>query len=91
MKKKWGSTELKLGYHHHEDRFLDRVISIISVVPRESTLTISVSTGQSVSMESEIVRVVSLSTTEISEIRRLKIGYSGSRHLKRYSFRYADP
>ena len=47
------------------DRFLNRVIS---VVLRETTFTISVSTGEPVPVESEIVTVVSLSTTEISEI-----------------------
>ena len=53
--------------------FLNRVISVISVVLTETTLTISDSTGETVSMESDIVRVVSLSTTEISEVARLKI------------------
>ena len=40
--------------------FFYRVISIISVVLRETTLTISVSTGEPVSMESEIVKMISL-------------------------------
>ena len=40
--------------------FLNRVISVISVVLGKTTLTISDSTGKTVSMESKIVRVVSL-------------------------------
>ena len=50
--------------------FLNRVISVISVVLRETTLTISDSTDEPVSIESERVRVVSLYTTEMSEIIR---------------------
>ena len=46
--------------------FFNRVISVISVVVRKTTLTISDSTGEPVSMESEIARVVSLCTTGIS-------------------------
>ena len=38
-------------------------------------------TGEPVSMESEIMRVVSLSTTQISEITRLKTRSSGSEYL----------
>ena len=57
--------------------FLYRVISFISVVLRETTLTISASTGDPISMESETVRMVSLSVMEISEITRLKIRWSG--------------
>ena len=65
-----------------EDRFFfNRVISVFSVVLKETTLTISVSTCEPVSMESEIVRVFPLSTTEISEITRLKIRSSGSGYL----------
>ena len=45
--------------------FLNRVTSVISGVLRETTLTISVSTGECVSMESEIVREDSLSTKRI--------------------------
>ena len=59
-------------YPDLEHRFLYRIISVISVVLRENTLTISVSTREPVSMESEIVRVVSFDTTEISEKTRLK-------------------
>ena len=52
--------------------FFNRVISLTSVVQRETTLTVSVSTGEPVTMESEIVRVVSLCTKEMSKITRLK-------------------
>ena len=45
-----------------------RVISIISVVLKEITFTTSVSTGEPVSIESEIMKVVSPCTTKISEI-----------------------
>ena len=71
-----------------EDRyfFIDRLTSIISVVQREITLTISDSAGETASMESEIVRVVSLCTTEISEITRLKIGCSESGYLKKNEY-----
>ena len=48
--------------------FSIRFISVIFVVQRECTLSISVSTGEPVSVESKIVRVVSLGTTEIYEI-----------------------
>ena len=57
-----------LRYQDHEDRFLNRVISGVSVVlMRETSLAIAEWTGEFVAMTSEIVRVVSLSTTEISE------------------------
>ena len=62
--------------------FKNRVISDISVLLRERTLIILDSTGKLVSMESEIVLVLSLSTTEISEITRLKIRSSWSRYLE---------
>ena len=58
-----------------------KVISVISVVLRETTLSNSDSIGESASMESEIVRVVCLSATEIYDIRRLKIRSSGHRYL----------
>ena len=48
-------------YTDSQNRIFNRVISVISVVLREITLTISDSTGEPVSIESEIVRVVSLS------------------------------
>ena len=65
---------------HPEDRFffffffqsLNRVISDMSVVLRESTLTISDSIETVSPVEPGIVRVVSVSTTEITQITRLK-------------------
>ena len=63
-----------LRYPYPEERILlNRYISVISVILRETTLTVSDSTGETVSdstgetvsKESEIVRVVFLSTTEI--------------------------
>ena len=57
--------------------FLKHVILVIPVVLRETCLTISVSIGKPVSMESEIVRVVSLTATKISEITQQKIWSSG--------------
>ena len=50
----------------------NRVILVISVVLRETTLSISDSTGETVSMDSEIVRVVFLGTNEIFKITRLE-------------------
>ena len=47
--------------------------------------SISVSTYASVSMESEIVRVVSLSKTEISEITRIKFDLRGPYTLSSWS------
>ena len=52
------------------------------MVLRETTFTVSVSTGELVSMESEIVSVFSSSATEISEITQLKIRSSWSGHLQ---------
>ena len=52
--------------------YLNSVIWDVFVVLSEITLHISDSTGVPVSMESEIMRVVSLSTMEISEITDLK-------------------
>ena len=68
--------------------FLNRVISVIFLELREATLTISVSTVDPVSMESEIVGVVSLCTMEISQITRLEIRFSGSEYLKSVFHRY---
>ena len=71
-----------LRYLDPEDRvfffFFNRVFSAISVVPRETTLTISVSTSEHVPMQSEIVRVVSLTTTKITDIPRVEIRSSGT-------------
>ena len=63
------------------DAMLLSGIRSLKIVLRETTLTFSVSTGEIVSMESQVVRVVSLSTTEISEITRLKIRSSGKGYL----------
>ena len=49
-----------------EDRTFNHVISDISIVLREATLTISDSIETVSAVESEIMRVVSLSTTEIT-------------------------
>ena len=71
-------------YSDSKDRgfFLNHFIWIISVVPRETTLSISDFTGEPVSIESETVRVVSHGTTEISEIKRLKVQSLRSKYLK---------
>ena len=61
--------------------FFNRVIPVISVVLRKTTLTISMLTGEPISTESETERVVFVSTTEITEITRLKIQSSGDRCL----------
>ena len=59
-------------YLDFEDRIFNRVISDISVVLKKTTVTISDSIETGASVDSEIVRVVSLSTTEITEITRFK-------------------
>ena len=59
-----------LRYLDTED--LNRVISDTPVVPRETTLTYSDSTETGSPVESEIVRVVSVSTMEITDITRFK-------------------
>ena len=66
--------------------FQNRVISVFFryTTGNHSPLTISVLTGEPVSMESEVVSVVSLCTTEISEITRLKIRSSWSGYLNWY-------
>ena len=61
-----------MPYQRFEHFDLNSVFSVISVVLRGSTLTFSDSTVEPVPMESEIMRVISLSTTEISEMTRLK-------------------
>ena len=66
-----------LRYPKPEDSLFYRVISVISVVQGETTLTISDSIVEPVSMESEIVRLVSLSTREIFEIAGLKSDLQG--------------
>ena len=61
-----------LRYSDSEDRKFNRVISHFSVVLREITLTILDFNEPGSPVESKTVRVVSLSTTEITEIPRLK-------------------
>ena len=56
--------------YKHEDRIFNRVISDISVVLRETTLTFSDSIEAGLPVEYEIARVVSLSSTEITDITR---------------------
>ena len=70
--------DVSLRYSDPEDRIFNRVISDISVVLREITLTISDSIETRSSIESEIVRVVSLRTTGIT---RFKNRYSGYEYL----------
>ena len=60
-------------YPNPEGQILNRVILVSSVVQRETTITITVSTGEPVSVESKTVRVVSLNTTEITGVTRFKI------------------
>ena len=55
-----------------EDRIFNRVISDISIVLTETTLSISDSIETISSVESEMVRVVSSSTTAIVETSRVK-------------------
>ena len=56
----------------HEDRIFNRIISDISVVHMETSLTISDSIETGKPIETEIVKVVFISTTEITEITRFK-------------------
>ena len=60
-----------------EDQNFNCVVSDISALLRETTLTISVSNETGSPVKFKIVRVVSLSTTELSEITRLKLRYLG--------------
>ena len=58
------------SYPGPDNRLLNRVISVISIAPRETTLTISDSIEAGSPVETEEVRVISLGTTEITEITR---------------------
>ena len=58
--------------------FFNLVVLVISVVLWEITPTISDSTDEPVSKESEMLRVISRSTTKISNITKLKIQSSGA-------------
>ena len=61
-----------LRYRHSEDRFFFKscYLGFFSVELRETTVAISVSTGEPVLMESEAVRAVSFSTMKLSKITR---------------------
>ena len=61
-----------LKYSDPEDRIFNRVISDISVVLRETILTISDSVETGSPVKTEMVKGVSFSTTEITEITRFK-------------------
>ena len=61
-----------LKYPDPEYRIFNRVIAGISVVLRETTFTISDSIEICSAVKTEIVRVVSLVRTEITEITRFK-------------------
>ena len=61
---------LKLTVSHPDDRIFIGVVSDVSVVLRETTLTIQILLRQAQQFEKEIESVVSLSTTEITEIKR---------------------
>ena len=75
-----------LRYSYPEDRIFNRVISDISVVQRETTLTTSDSIEASSPVKSEIVRVVSFNTMEITEITRFIKQFSWSIYLKKHFF-----
>ena len=74
-----GRRQIKccLRYSYPEDRIFNRVISDISIVVRETTLTISDSPKTVSPIKSEIVRVVSLSTKKITEIKKKKTDPQG--------------
>ena len=74
-----------LRHPDSEDRMLNSIISDISIVQRETTLTISDSIETGSNVETEIVRVVSLSTTEITEITRLKTKQKNNNKKKKLS------
>ena len=73
-----------LEYLDPVDRNFNRVIVDISVVQRETTLTFSDAIETGSPLETEIVRVVPLSITEMTEITlfKKKKKYSGSRYLE---------
>ena len=73
---------LSSRYSDLEYRVLNRVISDISVVLGETNLTFSDSIATGSPVESEIVRVISLSTTEMTEITRFITPFSRSEYLE---------
>ena len=74
-------TKGDLSYPDPEDRSFNRVISDISVVQRENIFTISDSIEKGSPVETEILKMVCLSTTEITEITRLQKRSSGYEYL----------
>ena len=66
------STVYKLRYSNPGDRIFNRVFSDISVVLGKTTLTFSDSTETGLPVETEIVKVVSPSTMEITETTRFR-------------------
>ena len=70
-----------LRYLLPKERFLKSSSSDIPVVLRENTLTISHCIEAGSPVEYEIVKVVTHSTTEITEITRLKTRFPGSEYL----------
>ena len=62
-----------LKVSHPEDGIFNRVISDASVAVRKTTLTISDVFETCSPVENEIMRVVPLSTTEITEIKRFEM------------------
>ena len=67
-----GLFEKGLRYPDLEDRICNRDTLNISVVLKETTLTISDSNVTVSPVQPEVVRVVSLGSTEITEITRVK-------------------
>ena len=80
----------RLSYSDSEDQISDCFILDFSVVLREATLTISDSTETGLTVESEIEHLVSVCTTEITEITRFKTKQtiSGSEYLNIYLFHF---
>ena len=66
------SSGNELRYHYPEDPIFNCVISDISVVLRETTLTISDSNETGSPVKTQIVRVVSLSITERTKMTQFK-------------------
>ena len=64
--------DVDLTYPDPVGRIFNRVISDISVILWDNTLIISDSIEKDSPVETEIVRVLSLSTPEITEVTRFK-------------------
>ena len=78
--------EICLRYLDPEDRIFNRIISDISIELRETTLTISDSNETRSPVETEIVGVVPISTTDITEITQVKDQSSWSEYLEIKSY-----